>query len=568
MKWRVTYQSFGFASGHQVRLPHLCMLLAVMLSLAGCKQRALFEEEIRYADNIALEQPERALAIMQAVDPDAISGESNRAYYALVYSEVCYYNRILVDNDSLTRVAVAYYSDSNDFSKRARAYYQHGMVQHLAGNAPEAIISLSLAHESLEEVNNVRLDGLIHRTMGDIYRANFLYHNSLASYESALDCFNRLELPYHSHYTLYNMGQAAIKLEEYDRAEELFITARDYAISTNDKNFLCAILHEMCEIYLQREEYDKCREVVAMFEEYDCVLWFISRYYSIKAIVASALGDNDAALGYVAQAEVSSGYDEAAIESAKYHIYNNMGDREQALYWLNAINSRIASTLRNAAEQPVLNYEIELLRHTLDEEVRRANIVRQRNLAIYSFIAIVGLMIVLYMRNRRKQLQQRISHYMETINELQLTKPESSNHPVAEAVEHLYNDRLIDLNRLCEIYYENSNSSRQAAKVFDQVRQTIEAIKCDEARIQELESLVNSSRSDMMKRLRECCPKLNERELKVALYSYAGFSSRAICLFMDTNPVALSKVKYRIKTKIKECNSSDAEELVRGILEH
>lgn len=250
------------------------ILVVVMLLSAGCDDDVLFEEEIRHAEAIAEEQPERALAIMEAVDGQAISGASNRAYYALVYSEVCYYNRMLVDNDSLTRVAVDYYKTSNDYEKRARAYYQHGMVQHLAGDAPQAIISFTAAHDALDSANTLhetslsahetslsaRLDGLIHRTMGDIYRANFLYRNSLNSYEEALRCFNRLGLPYHSHYTLYNMGQAAIKLEEYDYAEELFIAARDYAIATNDKNFLCAVLHEMCEIYLQCEEYAKCGE--------------------------------------------------------------------------------------------------------------------------------------------------------------------------------------------------------------------------------------------------------------------------------------------------------------------
>ena len=572
------------------------VFIAVMLISVGCDDEVLFEEEIRHAEVIAEEQPERALAIMEAVDGQAISGASNRAYYALVYSEVCYYNRMLVDCDSLTRVAVDYYKTSNDYEKRARAYYQHGMVQHLAGNAPQAIISFTAAHDALDNAISLhetslsahetslsaretslsayetslsaRLDGLIHRTMGDIYRANFLYRNSLNSYEEALECFNRLDLPYHSHYTLYNMGQAAIKLGEYDYAEELFITARDYAIATNDKNFLCAVLHEMCEIYLQREEYTKCGEAVAMFEEYDCVLWFISRYYAIKAIVTSEQGDNDSALRYIALAEESSGYDEAAIESAKYHVYNNIGDREQTIYWLNAINERLSSTLQNASEQPVLNYEIELLRQSLDQEMRRAEIVRERNIAIYSFIGIVSVMILLFMYNRRKRLQQEVRHYMETINELQLTKPDSSPAPIVKAVDHLYSDRITDLNRLCEIYYEHSDTSRQATKIFEQVRATIESIKSDEARIEELEGVVNSCRNDMMAKLRACCPKLNDRELRVALYSYAGFSSRAICLFMDTNPVALSKVKYRIKSKIKECSSPDAEMLINSIVEH
>ena len=68
-----------------------------------------------------------------------------------------------------------------------------------------------------------------------------------------------------------------------------------------------------------------------------------------------------------------------------------------------------------------------------------------------------------------------------------------------------------------------------------------------------------------MVKLREQCPKLNSKEIKVVLYSYAGFSSRAICVFMETNPVALSKIKYRIKLKIKECEAPDADLLITSI---
>ena len=129
----------------------------------------------------------------------------------------------------------------------------------------------------------------------------------------------------------------------------------------------------------------------------------------------------------------------------------------------------------------------------------------------------------------------------------------------------MYNDRFVDLNRLCEAYYDHDNTSRQPAKVFEQVQQTIAQLKSDEVRIAKLEQIVNSCRGDIMTKLREQCPKLNERELRVSLYTYAGLSTRAICLFMDSNPIAISKVKYRIKSKIKESNATDMELLISGI---
>ena len=144
-------------------------------------------------------------------------------------------------------------------------------------------------------------------------------------------------------------------------------------------------------------------------------------------------------------------------------------------------------------------------------------------------------------------------------------KNDNKLEPLVNAIDRLYNDRLSDVNQLCEIYYEHSDTPRQAGKVFEEVHNIIESIKSDEARLRELEELVDKCRNGLMSKLREGCNKLNEREIKVALYSYAGFSSRAICIFVDSNPVALSKMKYRIKTKIKESNCEDAETLISAL---
>ena len=541
-----------------------CVVLLVALSAAACSNSKEMLA-VERAEKIMANSPQEALGILAKIDRENIPSDSDLAHYALVYSEALYYNRSLISNDSLTSIAVEHYAISNDYHKRARAYYQHGQVQNLKGMKPEAVITLTKAKEALNKAEDRQLRGLIERLLGDIYRASYLYHNSFNAYRHAYDCFTELNLAYHSYYTLYNLGQAAEKLHNYELAEQYFIEVRDYAIATENRDLLCVTLHELCEIYLHQDEYDKCREMVDMFETYDCALWLISRYYAVSAIVSAEEGDTEEALRLIALAEAEYVCDIAIVEEAKYHTYKSMGDKEQAMFWLNAINTRLSDNLIAAAEQPVLNYQVELLYLDLEREAREREVLAQRNVAIYLIIAVIAGFVTLLMYQRRKKLERDIQHYMDTINELQLTTSKSAYQPLTEAVSHLYKDRLTDLNRFCETYYEHSDTTRQTVKVFEQVRSTIEAIKCDKARLEELEDLVNSCRDDLMSRLREQCPKLNEKELRVALYSYAGFSSRAICVFIESNPIALSKMKYRIKAKIKESNAPDAEMLIAAI---
>ena len=543
----------------------LCAMVAMSL-VVGCATPSAEEQLIARAEVLLKEQPAMALNIMQSIDGTTLD-EATLARYALVYSEANYYNRVLIPSDSLTRIAVDYYDKTDSHHEKARAYYQHGLILELRGQMPEAILAFTAAEDALKHVDDKHLEGVVSRAIGDVYRARYCYNNSQGAYMRAYACFEELGLPYHCYYTKYNLGQVAVKKHDYASAEALFIEARDYAIETSDHDFLCAVLHELCEIYLQQEQYDKCRATVELFDRYDCVRWFLSRYYAVKAIVTSYGGDNEEALRYIAQAEGVEHRDEAIIAEAKYYVYSNMGDLESALHWLCVINGQLDQKLLVAGEQPVLNYQIDLLESTIESEERELEIVYHRNMAIYLLCAFVIVAILLVARSRRLRMQRDIVHYMDTINELQLTRRDTMQ-PLTEAIDRLYNDRLKDINYLCETYYDHSDTPRQATRVFERVRQTIESLKSDDARLAELENMVNSCRGDLMTRLRIQCPKLSERELKVVLYSYAGFSSRAICIFVDSNPVALSKIKYRIKTKIKESGCADAELFISAISDH
>ena len=520
--------------------------------------------EVERAEKIMEQYPDSALRIMQNVDKSHIHSDKDMARYALIYSEAYYYNSVFVADDSLTSIAANYYKHSDDHAMRARAFFQHGQCLQQQRRMPEAILALTTSLNSLQHLNNPRLEGVVYRTIGEIYCDSYCYTNSLDYFKKSYEAFSKRDLPYHSHYALYNIGQVYKNMHNYEEAENYFITARDYAIDANNLDFLCATLHELCEIYYRTQDYPRCSETVALFEKYDCVLWFVSRYYALKAIVTSEEGDNNEALRLIAIAESVEDPDMAIIEEAKYHIYNNIGDKELSLYWLAVINKRLDANLLAAAEQPVLNYQIDLLQHQLDRDAKEMKMRRQRNISIYIAIAVLVTLLLGFIRGYVSRKNRDIEHYMDVIHELQLTNNSTST-ALSDAVDRLYNDRLTDLNRLCETYYEHSDTSRHATKVFERVRETIESIKGDEARLVELETLVNNCRGNIMSKVREQCPKLNAKELRVVLYSYAGFSSRAICIFMESNPVALSKVKYRIKTKIKESGAQDADLLISSI---
>lgn len=567
----------------------IAIIIAMSISLGiavGCSKvdntdmvsniEAQCRQLINDAENIAAERPTEALDLIRRVDTRNIVSDATRAHYALVYSEVCYYNRMLVDSDSLTRIATSYYATSEEHDMRARAFYHHGLVMQMADRMPEAVIALNEASNSLENIDNPHLEGLVHRTKGDIYRSGYLHHNSLDAFEAAKECFERAGLPYHTHYASYNMAQAAISMDNFDIAEPLCYEALEYAISANDKNFLCAILHELCEIYLQQNNFTRCSEVIELFDKYDCAIWFMSRYYALHAIVEAEIGDQAKAIEYLEMAEQYSPQDIIIINRAKYHILKRCGNYEAALQRLMASNEQHRIAMRNALNEPILNYEIDLLEQNLKREKREAEliaqrndvverhnrVIRQRNIIIYILIAATIIPLLIFVLHRSRRRQRIIANYMEAIKELNST----ATHTMSD-VHKLFNDIFSDINHMCETYYEHGNTPREAAKIFDGVKNSINGMKSAEA-IARLEMLVNIQHNNIVRRLRQECPKLNDRELKVIIYSYAGFSTRSISIFLDCDLAALSRLKYKIKSKLTECNHAEAATIVASLLKH
>ena len=161
------------------------------------------------------------------------------------------------------------------------------------------------------------------------------------------------------------------------------------------------------------------------------------------------------------------------------------------------------------------------------------------------------MVICCYVIKKRKQYQFEVTQYIEAIRELQMVD-RGVNVSMSEQIYNIYKTRFTELNKLCDIYYDHHDSDRQKGLVFRQLQDTIESLKSDSVRIEEMESVVNLYCNNIMVKLNDECPSLSERQRRIALYIFAGFSLRAIALFMNSNPVQISKDKYKIKDVIKK----------------
>ena len=545
-------------------ITYLWMALVAIL-MVGCSSREALQS-IERAESLVEKNPEEALRIIERVDAEDLRTEEDRARYALVYSEAYYYNYIDVDCDTLTRPMMRYYLENDNHEERARAMFQHAQVSYNGGALAEAMVALVEADKSLDIVANTKLNGSVQRLKGDIYSEGCLYANAYDSYLEARECYAELGLMEHVEFLNYDIGGTLIQLRRFDEAKEVLEGVLEYAEATQNYRFVCAIAHELLDLSIYIDDYDMCRKYVELLENEDVMLYGEPHYMCAKAMLLAHDGELNEALALVEEAEgIEEDLEWADVEYARYIIYRNVGDAQNALYWQEQSKQAQDELLVAVLEQPVLNLQVDMLRADLNAEIRERVLMRERNITIYIAVGVAVVFVVvglsLYARYRIRRKDSEIASYIETIESLR-TDIERIPRDMASSISVLYRDRFSELNELCDIYYDHSGSSRHKSLVFNKVLETIESIKGDSSRIDELSAMVDNYRDNAMQRLKMALPRISERDYRVALYSFAGFSNRAIALFIDSDPVAVSKIKYNIKSKLKSVESAECIQLI------
>ncbi len=548
---------------HMRRLLIVAQIVAFVLCI-GCSSDEATMADIYHAEAIAEEYPDSALTIMRGIDVDKVRTERDMMRYRLVYSEAAYYGRMYVANDSLTKPLFDYYyANHESHDKRARAMYQHAHVKQNSGKHAEAMFALIEAEKSLAHLDNPRLSGLVHRTKGEIYAAECHFQNALEEYKLAQEHFEQAGLDYHAAHATSKIAIIYGKLHEFDVAIDILLDAEAQFLRLNYQALLFNTQLELCYDYIQIEDFASCEEVFSRIDKNNGVEYGYGHYYCIEAIISAYRHDFDKAAALIEMAKKEPIIPDIYLSYAEYIVVALQGNNDTALVKYVAMISKQDEITLEALSNPILNYQVEALQKDIDLITEKNKRIEQQ----YIFTTIIALCIIAIIVGifvyRYRQYRNRINSYINMIDGLELMRKDiSQTEQMASTIERLYRQSIYDLSTLCEIYYEQGDSKRRTAKIVSEVEQSIEALKNDKLKLSELESAVNISMDNIMKRLREQCPSLNERDMRIALYTYAGFSNRAISLLVDVNSETLPKIKYKIREYIKQSNSPDAEMLI------
>ena len=173
-------------------------------------------------------------------------------------------------------------------------------------------------------------------------------------------------------------------------------------------------------------------------------------------------------------------------------------------------------------------------------------------------MVIIAIATMIFIGVRRRLAMRRLE--IENLSQM-VDERSELNLELREKVNALYKSRLDTLNMLCNGYFENSDSEKMKEVFYKDVEKQILALR-DGKSVEALEEIVNEYLDDTLIRIRTQIPDLTMNDLKFLTYIYAGFSPRAVCIFMDIKPKTFYNRRTMLKERILASDAPDKEYFV------
>ena len=146
----------------------LAILILAYCILVACT-RTSPNAQLVQADSLMQKFPDSALRFLQKIRPEELNSLEDRAYHALLLTEVKDKNFIQQTEDSQIRIAVQYYDSIKDIPMQAKSYYYWGCIRRDQNNHPDALKKFFTAITHAQSISDNKLAGYIYNNIANLY---------------------------------------------------------------------------------------------------------------------------------------------------------------------------------------------------------------------------------------------------------------------------------------------------------------------------------------------------------------------------------------------------------------
>lgn len=541
-------------------------LLFVQL-IVGCTGSSYVSEILSRAEGLMSEHPDSAYTLLNEIDQNMFDSSAQRARFARLITKAQYKNYKTAESDSLIQTAISYYEKHNMKTELAESYMLRGNIEIEKKQNHKAMHTLQIAAELGEEIGEDFLLGQIYSNLYDLCRTEYNADQVIFA-EKALEYYRKNGDEYYIIDAMNNLGMAYFRVEEFEKSESILEEVYERAKEMSDTFSMKKALPTLARMKIRKKDFASSDSILNLLQK---DFGYKLRPIDVWALAESQLKEGNktsaiAMMDSVSKREKTTG-ETLIFNFSASDFYSRVGDYNQAwaLLWEYEIlddsidNARFKETIMSAQ------------RDYLEQKLEIQKIEEDRNRITWTGCVILILLImafVIYYYRRQSEvhslemeklmlqitdMEQSVSGKESVIDELkrQVQSVMSDSEKMRTLVNEVYAQKYQQLNNLCVSYFSGQSSIFTRNAIYKEVQSIIESFGKDHEDLKELEYIVNSTKEDILVKLREELPALKESEYFFFCYTFAGFSSRAISLLLHENIDTIYQHRSRWKKKIE-----------------
>lgn len=549
-------------------------LVTILFVLQSCGRTAPdIKQGIDTAEKLMIDRPDSALVILGNIDIEQISSRSDRARYAVLYTQAKDKNYIDETDITLIGEAKAYYENSDDVRYRFLSLYYYGRILYNAKDYTHAMIAYTQAESLLDKMNDCYMAGLLYSQIGDIFFNDYDYEKGLEAYRSAYEYYTQAGLELHSAYALLDIGTAYWNMLETAIAVEYINKALKMNENIGNSELEETCYRNLIMMYDKTGDVVRYGEIVEMYNrEYDrsalssMCLASLARYYT--DVNEHKQAEYCLERAWKKAADVN---DSINVLFKSANIMKTMRRYDDAWQYLSKGIDIQNNRLRHILQQPVITTQKEHFENQAKYNSYRLKKNTEIYMALFVIVLLITIIIVIYMRHRILTKDMEIGRYMDLAAEMQASirdkdmrlseisvraEADSSRlNEMSGQIAELFHRQYELLDKLSNTYYETHGCSKDKECIYEQVKKEINKFANDKKSIAQLETIVNTYKHNVINLVRNEISGISERDIKLLCFVYAGFSAKSISTFIGETTGNIQTRKYRLRAKI---NKSDA----------
>ena len=535
---------------------------------------------LREIDNIIEPDPAGAYEALDTMNLNGFDA-ADSAYYALLYTQARIKCKLPVESDSLITKAYRHYIHSGNENLRMRAAFYKAQIAYDYGELSSAMKDVLIAYEIAKGNQDAYWTAKTAEVIGDIYFDSYNYWQAEKYTAEAARCYLAAGKILNHRYALTDRGITYIAGCEVDKGLALldsllgviksetpldsalydYIMSNKYVVEIDEKR-----KNEIGDYHLKTDESLSIANLVTEIV-----------FDALQLAEEDNFAKADSLLGNLIT-KCDDDKDLIRVKYAQYRILLMKKEYKQAALLGDSILLSQSAIVSDILMESLPSIERDFYENKtiIQEQRARVKSIILCGLTIF-FIIVVLLLIWIYnlrLKNKKKELENtllslynveefaanakhensrlniQLTEKTSEINRLESQLDQLSTSGVNEKAERIFREKWKTLNVLCNEYFSTKELEQSRDILYNKIVSEIKRISSKKS-LEEIEASINMYMANIMQLVRDELPKLSEEEYKLLILIYAGFSSRAICLFTNIEYKNFYQRKKRLIDKIR-----------------